>query len=76
MNQETFNLELRKFLKRFGITAQHAIEQAVQEGLADRRLTGREILPVRATLTIPGLLHELVVEGEIALQSTEPPPLA
>ena len=29
MDQELFNLELRKFLKRFGITAQREMENAV-----------------------------------------------
>ena len=28
MDQELFNLELRKFLKRFGITAQREMEKA------------------------------------------------
>lgn len=76
MNEDVFNLELRKFLKRFGVTAQREIEQAVQAGLAERRLTGTEVLPVRATLTIPGLLPDFVIEGEIALEGKEPPPLA
>lgn len=67
MNEEIFNLELRKFLKRFGVTAQRGIEQAVQAALAEGRLVGTETLPVRATLTIPGLLADLVVDGEIAL---------
>jgi len=29
MNDETFNLTLRRFLKQFGITGQRAIERAV-----------------------------------------------
>lgn len=68
MDDDVFNLELRKFLKRFGVTAQRAIEQAVQAALKEKKLTGREVLPVRATLTIPGLLTDLVIEGTIALQ--------
>lgn len=72
MDQELFNLELRKFLKRFGVTAQREIEQAVGAALARRDITGREALTVRATLTIPGVLPELVVDGEIALEGPEP----
>jgi len=67
MDQEVFNLELRKFLKRFGITSQREIEKAVETALADGRLTGRETLAVRATLTIPGVLEEVSIDGEIAL---------
>ena len=50
MNEEAFNLELRKFLKRFGVTAQREIEKAVDVALKSRKLTGNEVLPVRATL--------------------------
>lgn len=67
MNDELFNLELRKFLKRFGITAQREIERAVDTGIKHGSLKGTEVLPVRATLTIPGVLAELHIEGEIAL---------
>ena len=67
MDQEVFNLELRKFLKRFGITSQREIEKAVEGALEVGTLTGSEVLPVRATLTIPGVLAELHIDGEIAL---------
>jgi uncharacterized protein DUF6494 len=67
MDQEVFNLELRKFLKRFGITSQREIEKAVETALSDGRLTGRETLAVGATLTIPGVLEEVRIDGEIAL---------
>ena len=73
MNPDVFNLELRKFLKRFGVTAQREIEAAVETALASGALRGTEVLPVRATLTIPGVLKEFHVDGEIAL---EPPPTA
>lgn len=67
MNEEAFNLDLRKFLKRFGVTAQREIERAVKEALERGTLTGTETLPVRATLTIPDVLGELRVDGEIGL---------
>jgi len=69
MDQEVFNLELRKFLKRFGITSQREIEKAVEAALETGRLKGEEILPVRATLTIPGVLEDVHIDGEIALSS-------
>ena len=70
MNEEAFNLELRKFLKRFGVTARREIEKAVDVALKSRKLTGNEVLPVRATLAIPGVLAELPIEGEIALEGS------
>lgn len=71
MNDEVFNLELRKFLKRFGIAAQRAIEQAVQSGIEEGKLTGREALAVSATLTIPGLVDDFMIAGRIALNDDQ-----
>ena len=34
MNEETLNIELRKFLKQVGVTSQRAIEVAVRDALA------------------------------------------
>ena len=34
MNEDTFNMEVRKFLKRLGVTSQREIEQAVREAVA------------------------------------------
>jgi hypothetical protein len=69
MDEEIFNLDVRKFLKRFGVTAQREIEKAVDAALQGRSLTGNEVLKVDATLTIPGVLPQLHIDGEIALSS-------
>jgi Family of unknown function (DUF6494) len=69
MDEEVFNLEVRKFLKRFGVTAQREIEKAVDAALKSRSLTGQETLKVEATLTIPGVLPQFHIDGEIALSS-------
>jgi hypothetical protein len=67
VDEEVFNLEVRKFLKRFGVTAQREIEKAVDAALQRGTLTGTEVLAVRAKLNIPGVLSELQIDGEIAL---------
>jgi hypothetical protein len=67
MNEEVFNLEVRKFLKRFGVTAQREIEKSVTAALQRGTLKGTEVLQVHATLTIPAVLPELQIDGEIAL---------
>lgn len=69
MEEEVFNLEVRKFLKRFGVTAQREIEKAVDAALKRGALTGQEVLKVEASLTIPGVLPKLHIDGEIALAS-------
>jgi hypothetical protein len=73
VDEDVFNLELRKFLKRFGVTAQREIEKAVETALREQKLAGTEILPVHATLSIPGVLSAFEINGEIALASQGPP---
>ena len=67
MDQDVFNIDLRKFLKRFGVTAQREIERAVADGLERGTLKGTETLSVRATLSIPEVIDELRIDGEIGL---------
>ena len=67
MDEETFNLTIRRFLKKFGITAQREIEKAVRAGLDEGRLRGDEHIGVRAILVLDGVGEEVLVEGEIAL---------
>ena len=67
MNDEVFNIDLRKFLKRFGVTAQREIERAVRDAIERGALTGTETIEVRATLTIPDVIAELRIDGQIGL---------
>jgi hypothetical protein len=73
VDEEAFNLSVRKFLKQLGITAQREIELGVREQLDEGRLAGAERLGARATVKVEGLEHEIVVEGEIALSGGEQP---
>jgi hypothetical protein len=68
MNDETFNLEIRKFLKRFGVSSQRAIEEAVRDGLDSGRLRGSETLRVEARLVIRDLDTEHSIDDEIRLE--------
>ncbi len=67
MNEETFNLSIRKFLKSFGLQGQHEIEQAVAKALASGAVAGSETFPGTVTLEIPGLKLNVEFKGEIAL---------
>jgi hypothetical protein len=67
MNEDTFNMEVRKFLKKVGVTSQREIEHAVREAVKDGRLVGNEKLKTRVTLEVEGVALELVIEDEIAL---------
>jgi len=52
MNDDTFNMSIRRFLKMVGVKSQHEIEQAVAQAIANGHLKGNEKLPVKMTLTI------------------------
>jgi hypothetical protein len=67
MNEDAFNLSIRKFLKQFGVTAQREIETAVRSALETGKLRGDEVIPVRATLTLHGLIDDHHVDDEITL---------
>ena len=51
MNEETFNLSIRKFLKMVGVSSQREIEQAVAKAVAAGE-TGTTF-PATMTLQIP-----------------------
>jgi Family of unknown function (DUF6494) len=68
MNEDTLNMDIRKFLKRVGVSSQREIEHAVLKAVEAGELSGEETLAVKMTLTVPavGLKHS--IDGEIALE--------
>ena len=68
MDQETFNLSIRKFLKMVGVNSQREMEQAVQKAMMDGSLQGNETLAARAVLEIPKLGVKVPIEGKIKLK--------
>jgi len=68
MDQETFNLSIRKFLKMVGVNSQREIEQAVQKALQEKRLSGNETIPALVTLEIPSLGIKVPFQGDIRLK--------
>jgi hypothetical protein len=67
VNEEVFNMSVRKFLKQLGVTAQREIDLAVREHLDNGDLSGDETLAATATITVDGLSHDVVVKGRISL---------
>jgi len=68
MDQETFNLSIRKFLKMVGVNSQREIEQAVQKALQQRKISGSETLAAKMTLELPQLGLKVPFDGEIKLK--------
>ena len=68
MDQETFNLSIRKFLKMVGVNSQREVEQAVQKALQQKKLSGSETLAAKMTLELPQLGLKVPFDGEIKLK--------
>ncbi|MFH0341022.1 MAG: DUF6494 family protein [Chromatiales bacterium] len=68
MNEDTFNLEVRKFLKKVGVSSQRELERAVRESIAAGQLSGAERLAVTITLEVGGLGLRHTIADTIALE--------
>ena len=67
MDENNFNMALRKYLKKVGITSQREIEQAVKNGVDCGKLSGSGILHARMRLQIDEIDLDLTIEGDIGL---------
>ena len=63
MNDETFNLSIRKFLKTVGVSSQREIEQAVAKAVAAGESASS--FPATMTLEVPGLKLNVKFDGRI-----------
>ena len=68
MDQEAFNLSIRKFLKTVGVGSQREIEHAVYAALSKGVLPVETPLPAKLTLEIPLLGLQIPFDGEIKLK--------
>ena len=68
MDEETFNLSLRKFLKTVGVNSQREIEHAVAKAIEAGKLKGHETFPVKMRLTDDTLGLDVTFDGEIRLE--------
>ncbi|MEM7223528.1 MAG: DUF6494 family protein [Pseudomonadota bacterium] len=68
MNEDQFNMEVRKLLKKVGVTSQREIEGAVRQAIADGKLSGNETLQVQVDLKIDALGVSHRIDGSIALE--------
>ena len=63
MDEDKFNMSMRKFLKQVGVTSQQQIEKTVR----DANLGGSGSLKVKVVLTAEGTDLNHIVEGDIEL---------
>lgn len=68
MDEERFNMSLRKFLKKVGVTSQRELEAAVREAVRNGTLAGNETLEVKVTVELEGHDAPWVIEGDLNLE--------
>jgi ribosomal protein L1 len=68
MDEDVFNMSIRKFLKKVGVTSQREIETAVRDAVASGKLKGDETLKARVTLTVDGADLSVTIDGDVDLK--------
>jgi hypothetical protein len=68
MNNDAFNMSIRKFLKMVGVHSQREIETAIERAMAAGKLKGNETLPAKMTLTLGGTDLDISFDGNISLE--------
>ena len=67
MDEEIFNMQLRRFLKKVGIQSQRDIELAVRQGIEAGTLASTDKLNAQVLLQVPAVGLKVTIEDEIAL---------
>ena len=67
MDEEVFNIQLRKFLKKVGIQSQREIEQAVRTAISAGKLDATAMLTLRVLVQVPAVDIDVTIEDVIKL---------
>ena len=68
MNEEVFNMQIRKFLKKVGVQSQREIEQAVKQSIEKGSLVGKKKLEASVLLEMPSVELKVSIDGKIELE--------
>jgi len=66
-DDDTLNLEIRKFLKKVGITSQREMERAIYGAVESGQLSADGSVRARMTMELPDLGKTVVIEADLAL---------
>ncbi len=67
MNEESLNMQIRKFLKKVGISSQREIESVMRKAADSGQISMGDSIPVSMTLSIDSLNVSLTIEDTIKL---------
>tara|TARA_Y100000590_G_C15561742_1_gene955048 strand:+ start:898 stop:1104 length:207 start_codon:yes stop_codon:yes gene_type:complete len=68
MNEDILNIEIRKFLKKVGITSQREIEKKIYEAEKNGAIKIGEVLPLEMTLKIKKFNFEHRIEDVLKIE--------
>ncbi|MBL95611.1 MAG: hypothetical protein CFH06_01283 [Alphaproteobacteria bacterium MarineAlpha3_Bin5] len=68
MDEEVFNIQVRKFLKNVGVTSQREIENSIRNAFSAGKLQGTESVAAKITLEIKSLDLTTEIDGNIRLR--------
>ncbi len=68
MDEDAFNMQVRKFLKNVGVTSQREIETAIRDAVAAGKVGAGDTVDAKVVLSIEslGMSHE--IKGSIDLE--------
>ena len=68
LNEDVLNIEIRKFLKKVGITCQREIEKSVRNAVDSSIIKKDQILTATVVLEIPTVKLKYTIDGRIRLE--------
>tara|TARA_Y100000590_G_C14955845_1_gene726748 strand:- start:111 stop:317 length:207 start_codon:yes stop_codon:yes gene_type:complete len=68
MDEDKLNMDIRRFLKKVGITSQREIEKAIFNGLENNKISQDQELDISITLNIDSLNLEHKIKDTINLK--------
>jgi len=66
MNEDAFNMSIRKFLKKVGVTSQREIEKAVRSAVDTGKIAGGP-LSANVVLSVPEIGLSVKIAGDLEL---------
>ena len=67
MNEDNLNMEIRKFLKKVGITSQRIIEKEIQKGYQAGLIKLNDEIDLQMNLEIKTLSQKNIISGKIKI---------
>lgn len=65
MNEDIFNMSVRKFLKKVGVTSQREIETAIRAAVESGALKPGAAAEAKVVMSIPAAGLEVTIDGTI-----------